>query len=104
MTQGLAFNNTLTEEPIRPYWLDFQRRASDAYHKWYKYWIHQAETTERPIYFFRFEDVIANPTRELKEIFRFILGMDSIEGTIIERRIDEVMSWSAERNQSYKPR
>ena len=57
-----------------------------------------AETTNKPIYFFRFEDVLADPSKELKEIFRFILGMESIEGTVIEHRIEEVMKWSAEKN------
>ena len=55
-----------------------------------------AETTEKPIYFFRFEDVINNPGKELKEIFRFVLGLESLEGTVMERRIDEVMKWSSE--------
>jgi hypothetical protein len=32
---------------------------------WHKYWIDMAENTEKPIYFFRFEDVMANPRREL---------------------------------------
>ena len=63
-----------------------------------------AETTDRPIYFFRFEDVVRDPSKELKEIFRFILGIESIEGTVIEHRINEVMQWSTERNQTYKPR
>ena len=88
----------MTKDPILPYWLDFQNRATDAYNKWYNYWIKMAETTDIPIYFFRFEDVIHNPGKELKEIFRFILGLESIEGTVIEHRIDEVMSWSKEKN------
>ena len=62
--------------------------------KWYSYWFKFAETSDVPVYFFRFEDVIANPGKELKEIFRFILGMQSIEGTVIEHRINEVMAWS----------
>ena len=57
-----------------------------------------AETTDRPIYFFRFEDVIKDPGKELKEIFRFILGLESIEGTVVEHRINEVMKWSTEKN------
>ena len=63
-----------------------------------------AETTEKPIYFFRFEDVIRNPGKELKELFCFILGLESIEGTVMEHRIDEVMKWSEEKRQAYKPR
>ena len=104
LTHGLQFKNELTQDPIWPYWKDFQTRAADAYNKWYKYWFKMAEESNIPIYFFRFEDVIHNPGKELKEIFRFILGLETIEGTVIEHRIDEVMSWSKEKNQSYKPR
>ena len=50
-----------------------------------------AEETKKPIYFFRFEDVLQDPRRELTNIFKFILGMDSIEGTVIERRIEDVI-------------
>ena len=78
LTHGLQFKNDLTKDPIYPYWLGFQRRATDAFNKWYKHWIHMAETSNIPIYFFRFEDVVANPAKELKELFRFILGMESI--------------------------
>ena len=33
-----------------------------------------------------------------------MLGMDSIEGTVLEKRIDEVLSMGAEKNRVYKPR
>ena len=103
-THGLAFNNNLTEEPLYTKWLEFQQRSSDGYSKWYEYWLNIAENTERPVFFFRFEDVVKDPAKELKEVFRFILGMESIEGTVIEKRVDEVAAWSQEQNQTYKPR
>ena len=43
------------------------------------------------IYFFRFEDVMRDPRGELINIFKFMLGMESLEGTVIERRIEEVL-------------
>jgi hypothetical protein len=42
-----------------------------------------AEETDRPIYFFRFEDVMKNPKLEMSNLMQFILGIDSIEGTVI---------------------
>ena len=60
------------------------------YGRWYDQWLNIAEKTDKPVYFFRFEDVIDNPKRELMKIFGFILGLDSLEGTVIERRIEEV--------------
>ena len=103
-THSQSFKNKLTEEPILPYWLDVQRRSSDAYGNWFRHWINMAETTDRPIYFFRFEDILAKPEEELRELFKFILNIDDIDGTVIEERITEVMGMGAAKNQTYKPR
>ena len=94
----------MTEDPIKPYWLDFQRRSTTAYKLWFRYWIQVAETTDKPVYFFRFEDILANPERELRELFKFILGMDNLDGTVIEQRIKDVMAMGAKKNSAYKPR
>ena len=51
-----------------------------------------ARNTDRPIYFFRFEDVLANPKRELEDLMSFILGMDSVEGTVLEKRIEDILA------------
>lgn len=51
---------------------------------WHEYWIKMAKETDKPIYFFRFEDVMVNPRRELTNLMKFILGIDSLEGTVIE--------------------
>ena len=82
-THGIEFNNELLKEPIKKHWEDYLYRSTFAYKKWYNYWIRMAETTERPIYFFRFEDVIANKEKELNEVMRFILGLESLEGTVV---------------------
>ena len=50
-----------------------------------------AENTNKPVYFFRFEDILNNPEHELRELFKFILGVENIDGTVIERRIIDVM-------------
>lgn len=43
-----------------------------------------AEQTNKPVYFFRFEDVMTNPREELRKLMKFILGMESTEGTVLE--------------------
>ena len=45
-----------------------------------------------------------NPEAELIKLFKFILGMDSIEGMVIEQRIKDVCAMGAKKNQTYKPR
>lgn len=57
-----------------------------------------AQHTNKPVYFFRFEDILEKPEEELKQLFKFILGMESIEGTVIERRIKDVMAMGAKKN------
>ena len=71
---------------------------------WHRYWVKQAEETNKMIYFFRFEDVIANPTEELTNLYKFILGMESLKGTVIEKKIEEVVNMNPRKNQAYKPR
>ena len=43
-----------------------------------------------PTYFVRFEDIIRNPQLLLNEIFKIAFSVESLEGTILERRIEEV--------------
>lgn len=50
------------------------------------------------MYFFRFEDLIREPRGVLHDLMRFILGLDSLEGTVIERRIDDVIAMGTKAN------
>ena len=103
-THSGQFENKLTEDPIKPYWLDFQKRSTTAYRAWFNHWINIAETTDKPVYFFRFEDILVNPEPELRNLFKFILGLDNLDGTVIDKRIKDVMAMGAKKNQTYKPR
>ena len=86
-----AFKESLLEDPAWVYWKDFQKQCSTAWKIWHDYWIKVAEDSSKPVYFFRFEDILANPREELTKLFKFILALDSLEGTVIERRIEEVL-------------
>ena len=68
-THGLTFNNDLLKDPIKPYWMDYFTRLCDSYNKWMKFWLDAAANTDQIIYFFRFEDVIADPKKEITKIF-----------------------------------
>ena len=98
------FKNTLLDPQILPFWRDFQRRTTHAYKAWFQHWIDIAENTNKPVFFFRFEDILSNQEEELRNLFKFILGLHSLEGTVIEKRIEEVMAMGSKRNQTYKPR
>ena len=43
-----------------------------------------------PTYFMRYEDLKLAPVTVLEELFCFLLDVPSIEGTVVERRIQEV--------------
>ena len=47
---------------------------------------------------------MSNPRKELTELMKFILGMDTLEGTVIEQRIEDVLSMDKTSTQVYKPR
>ena len=46
--------------------------------------------SEIPTFFMRYEDLKLNPVPALTDLFCFLLDVPSIEGTIVERRINEV--------------
>ena len=94
----------MLKHPIRDHWIDFHNHCLNCYHKWFEFWIKEAERNNTLVYFFRFEDVIANPEKELTEIMKFILGIESVEGTVMEHRVKEVMGWDPSKHRGYKPR
>ena len=55
-----------------------------------------------PTYIMRYEDLILNPKPVLIELFSFLLGVDTIEGTVVEKRINEVASSSHSTKSVYK--
>lgn len=88
----ITHNKSVKEDFID--WPEWEIHVNDdirLYKKWCEYWIKVAETHQVPVLFLRFEDLVSDPASELKKIFPFILGMDTIEGSVIERRIDEVI-------------
>jgi len=44
-----------------------------------------------PVYYVKFEELRENPRKCLQEVFEFLLGVEDISGTVIEKRIDEVL-------------
>jgi len=46
-------------------------------------------------YFVRFEDMLLKPEQELEDMFKFILDLEDLEGTNVQRRIKEVIAMGA---------
>ena len=71
----------------------------------YDYWIDVANSKTIPVYFFRFEDLMTDTERILKEIFEFSMGVESLKDTYLEKRIhDAVAQKNTSSTQFYKPR
>jgi hypothetical protein len=44
-----------------------------------------------PVYFVKYEEMLAEPKATLRSIFKFLLNVNTINGTVIEKRINEVI-------------
>ena len=55
-----------------------------------------------PTYYVRYEDMCLNPEPVLRELFRFLLEVPSIEGTVVEKRILDYCAKGNAAASSYK--
>ena len=55
-----------------------------------------------PTFYLRFEDLKSDPVPVLKDLFCFILGVTTIEGTFVERRIQETAAEGYASHSAYK--
>lgn len=60
------------------------------------------QSSRTPTYFVRYEDLRLNPLPVLKEMFAFMLEVDSIDGTVLEKRLIEVCSTEHTTKARYK--
>ena len=81
----LTHNNNVNEKLLEyAEWYRHIELEGKLWKKWIDYWITKSKNREVPVYFCRFEDIISEPMKSLSDIFGFILGQNSIEGTVIE--------------------
>ena len=55
-----------------------------------------------PIYYIRYEDLVLNPRPVLMELFAYMLDVPSIEGTVVEQRINDYCEKGAAAASVYK--
>jgi len=60
------------------------------------------ENPTAPLYVSRYEDMYLNPAAELEGIFKFILDLEDLEGTNVQRRIREVVAAGDKATQLYE--
>jgi hypothetical protein len=44
-------------------------------------WLEVAEKGEYPVHFFRYEDLLDDPVKTMEDVFKFVLGVETIEKT-----------------------
>ena len=85
-SHGHSFKNDLKSEfPL--FWDAFINSTIRSYRATIDYYIEAAREKKIPIYFFRFEDMISEPYPMFKSMFEFLLGLEDLEGTLIDHRI-----------------
>lgn len=92
----------ITDGRIGEYWDRFFESDVRMWVEWHDFWMDRIRASQVPVFLFRFEDLLLNPEPVLKDMFRFILAKESIDGTVIEQRIRETISGG--KNFLYKPR
>lgn len=97
-------NMSVKDELKYPLELDaIMRNEITVWRDFHNYWISKAKESALPIYFCRYEDLMAKPEREISDVFRFMLGVQDIEGTYVQKRIREVVGIESS-SVLYKPR
>ena len=55
-----------------------------------------------PTYFIRYEDLCTRPKETLKELFRYLLNVKDLTGTVIEKRINDLVDKGSNSSSVYK--
>ena len=55
-----------------------------------------------PIYIVRYEDLVNDTKNTYEGVFKYLLEIDDIEGTNVQRRIEEVVKAGRSATQTYK--
>ena len=85
-TNQITMKNNFPEE-FPNEWDTYLRESAGLWKNQVSYWMKASKQMKTPIYFFRYEDLLSNPEATLKDIFRFSLKIEKIEGTYVEKRI-----------------
>ena len=73
-THTKSMNEDFSQIGIKEHWDKFLESDIEMWLQWHDYWLDKVRTSEVPIYFFRFEDLLINPEPILKDIFRMVLA------------------------------
>jgi hypothetical protein len=80
------------KKPLNEYkiWPGFVKEQIRVFGEYHKLVIEQAKTT--PTFFLTYEQMIVEPEKVMTELFCFLLGVKSLEGTLTEAQIKKMVS------------
>ena len=97
---------------------DLEFKVSELYPEWWAWWVkyicdQQTQFFEKlvrhctleglnPIYIVRYEDLCLEPADELEGMMKFLLDLDSLEGTNAARRIEQLKSLGDKSTSTYQ--
>ena len=85
MREGIEGDIKIPGAPeVKQYWDVWFESDVKMWVEWHEYWLKIARESKIPVYFFRFEDLLIQPEGILKNMFKFILAREDIDGTVIE--------------------
>ena len=73
-THTKSMNEDFNQNGIKEHWEKFLYSDIKMWLEWHDYWMEKVRTSEVPIYFFRFEDLLVDPEPILKDIFKMVLA------------------------------
>ena len=75
---NLKFNEPLLLPPMWKWWHQYMPLFAEAWHSYHTYWLKIAEEGNIPVYFFRYEDLLADKKTEMEKIMSFICGIENV--------------------------
>ncbi len=103
LTHNKSCSNDFTVE-FESDWKWFVKDQALIWNQYVKFWLDAGRNKELPVYFIRYEDLVAKQNETLHKTLEFLLGVESISGTYIEKRINDYLTAEKESSHVYKPR
>lgn len=73
------------------FWAGFCLQTAKQVADFYNMYITDAKKNNVLVHFLRYEDLMGDKERTLSELLAFVLDVESIEGTVVQKRIQEVV-------------
>jgi hypothetical protein len=89
---------------VPEFWAGFCLQTAKHINDFYTMYLEEAKKRGVLIHFLRYEDLMGDKEKTLTDLLCFILDVDSIEGTVVEKRIKEVVGRGAEAGIVFKPK